>query len=99
MTQIKPIHNIRLGSIRAAIWANDNGANNVWFNVTVSRLYKDGNSWKDTNSFGRDDLPIVTKIMDMAYSWIWARQTEPGHAGRSHQHIPDEMANSSRIDQ
>ena len=74
MSQRRPAHEIRLGMIRAAIWANSSGPNEVWFNVTVSRLYKDGDRWKDSGAFGRDDLPIVAKIMDMAYAWIWDRQ-------------------------
>jgi hypothetical protein len=69
----KPTHEIRLGRIRAAIWANRTDRQDVWFNVTVSRLYKDGEQWKDTTTFGRDDLPIVAKVADMAYAWIWGR--------------------------
>ena len=77
MAQNKPAHEIRLGKIRAAIWANENGQNDVWFNVTVSRLYNDGDGWKDSSSFNRDDLPVVAKVMDMAYAWIWNRQATP----------------------
>jgi hypothetical protein len=41
--------------------------------VTVSRLYKDGDNWKDSNSFGRDDLPLVGKVCDQAHSWIFGQ--------------------------
>jgi len=51
--------------------ANQNQRNEVWFNVTVSRLYRDGDRWQDTTSFRRDDLPIVSKVVNMAYVWIW----------------------------
>ncbi|MGA2254518.1 MAG: hypothetical protein ABSG53_07650 [Thermoguttaceae bacterium] len=71
--KLKPAHEIRLGRIRAVIWANHADSREVWFNVTVSRLYKDGEQWKDTTSFGRDDLPIVAKVADMAYAWIWGQ--------------------------
>ena len=80
MPQHKPIHEIRLGTVRAAIWANENRPNDVWFAVTVSRLYKDGNGWKNSSSFRRDDLPVVAKIMDLAYVWIWDRQTAESRA-------------------
>ena len=70
----KPVHEIRLGRIRAAIWANETENRQVWFNVTVSRLYKDGDQWKDTSTYRRDDLPIVAKVMDMAYAWIWGQE-------------------------
>ena len=70
----KPMHEIRLGRIRAAIWANQTSEEVVWFNVTVSRLYKEGDVWKDTSSFRRDDLPVVTKVVDLAYAWIWGQK-------------------------
>ena len=41
-TKQKPVHEIRLGRIRAAIWANQTDSGEIWFNVTVSRLYNDG---------------------------------------------------------
>jgi len=69
----KPVHEIRLGRIRAAIWANETDNRQVWFNVTVSRLYKDGDQWRDTSTYRRDDLPIVAKVVDMAYAWIWGQ--------------------------
>jgi hypothetical protein len=66
----KPVHEIRLGRIKAAIWANetDNGTRH---NVTITRLYKDGDEWKTSTSFGREELPLVAKIADMAHTWIW----------------------------
>jgi aryl-phospho-beta-D-glucosidase BglC (GH1 family) len=70
----KPVNEIRLGRIRAAIWANQTEHREVWFNVTVTRLYKDGDQWKDTATFRRDDLPIVAKVVDMAYAWIWGQE-------------------------
>ena len=66
----KPVHEIRLGRIKAAIWANetDNGTRH---NVTITRLYKDGDEWKTSTSFGREELPLVAKIADMAHTWIY----------------------------
>lgn len=76
MAQKKPAHEIRLGRIRATIWANETDQD-VWFNVTITRLYNDGESWKDTTNLRRDDLPIAAKACDMAYAWIWSQQTAP----------------------
>jgi hypothetical protein len=39
--------------------------------VTFARLYKDGDDWKQTESFGRDDLPLVAKVADQAHTWIY----------------------------
>ncbi len=41
----RPAHEIRLGRIKATIWANQND-NGTWYNVTLSRSYKDGDEWK-----------------------------------------------------
>lgn len=69
-TKARPVHEIRLGRIRAAIWENGTQTG-TRYNVTVSRLYKDGDDWKDSSSFGRDDLPLVAKVCDQAHSWIF----------------------------
>ena len=69
----KPFHKIRLGNIVAAIWENTTKDGRVWFNVTVTRSYMDGDDWKDTSTYRRDDLPIVAKVVDMAYAWIWGQ--------------------------
>ena len=81
MPDRRPIHEIRLGAIRAAVWANQNRTHGVWFGVTVSRSYNDGSCWKDSSTFRRDDLPLVAKIMEMAYAWIWDRQTAESRNG------------------
>ena len=65
----RPVHQIRLGRIRATIWQNQSD-HAIWYNVTLSRLYKDGEEWKSTASFGRDDLLTVVKVADLANTWI-----------------------------
>lgn len=73
----RPVHEIRMGRIKAAIWENET-QNGLRHNVTISRLFKDGNHWKDSTSFGRDDLPLVIKVIDQAHDWIF--QTASGNA-------------------
>ena len=70
----KPVKKIQLGSIRATIWENQSDKGKPWFNVVVTRSYKDGDEFKDSNSFGHSDLPVVSKAMDFAYRWIWDRK-------------------------
>jgi len=59
----KPIHEIRLSKVKAAVWENttDNG---VFYNVTVSRLYRDGDHWESSDSFGRDEGPSDARGLD-----------------------------------
>jgi len=74
-TKQKPIHEVRLGHIKAAVWKNETETG-VRYNATFSRIYKDGDSWKSTDSFGRDDLLLLGKVADEAHSWIFAQVPE-----------------------
>ena len=65
----KPVHEVRLGYIKAAVWKNDTETG-ARFNTTFSRLYKDGEEWRSTDSFGRDDLLLLGKVADQVHSWI-----------------------------
>jgi hypothetical protein len=67
----RPVHEIKLGRIRVSIWCNQHDRQDAWFSVSISRFYRDGDEWKTTNSFSRDDLPLVSKAAEMAYAWIW----------------------------
>ena len=78
-TKVRPVREVRLGRIRAAIWENET-QNGTRHNVTLSRLYKDGDEWKDSTSFGRDDLPLVAKVADLAHSWIFTQASAAAHA-------------------
>ena len=71
----KPVHEVQLGAIKAAIWKND-GDKGVRYNVTFERIYKDGAVWKSTDSFGRDDLLGLAKVADQAHSWIHEQRSQ-----------------------
>jgi hypothetical protein len=77
----KPVQEIRFGRIKAAIWENES-QNGTRHNVTLQRLYVDETGqWQSSSSFGRDDLPLVAKVVDLAHSWIY----EQGQESRSQQ--------------
>ena len=71
-TKARPVHEVRLGRIRAAIWENETQSG-IRHNVTFSRIFKDGDEWKDSTSFGRDDLQLLSKVADLAHSWIFTQ--------------------------
>jgi hypothetical protein len=64
-----PVHTIRHRSIKASIWRNVTPKGPV-YNVIVVRGFKDGETWKDSHSFGYDDLPIVAKLLNDCHSFI-----------------------------
>lgn len=79
----KPVHEVRMGRIKAAIWANES-ENGIRHNVTITRLYKDGDEWKTSTSFGREELPLVAKVADLAHSWVYLQSQESNGNGDSH---------------
>jgi hypothetical protein len=71
----RPVQEVRIDLIKAAIWANQ-GDDGVRHNVTFERSYKDGEEWKTTTSFGRDDLLTLAKVADLAHTWIVQERQE-----------------------
>ncbi len=70
----RPVHEVRIGAIRAAVWENET-ENGTRYNVTFTRLYKDDQDrWQDSTSFGRDDLLVLAKVADLAHTWIHETQ-------------------------
>lgn len=65
----KPTHELRIGTIKAVIWRNET-PNGPRYNISICRLYKDGDQWKESTSFGRHDLLLLAKIVDLAHTWI-----------------------------
>lgn len=68
-----PVQTFRLGRIKAAVWENEADAKK-FYNVTFARTYTgDDKQPHDTDSFGRDDLPLVGKLADQAHTFIFGR--------------------------
>lgn len=70
-TARRPVHEIRLGRVKAAIFANQSDSG-LWHNVVLKRLYRDSNgNWRSSDSFSRDDLLLIGKVCDLCHSWIY----------------------------
>ena len=80
----KLVHEFKLGRIRAAIFANPTKNRDVWFNTAISRRYSDNGRLKDADTYSHEELPIVAKAADMAYSWIWRRRMALDKAAKKH---------------
>ena len=70
----KPVFDFKIWPVKGAVWRNEND-NGVFYNVTVERSYKDGDEYKSTGSFQRDDLLPLAKVADVCHTWI-IRQEE-----------------------
>ena len=65
----KPVHTIRHGAISASIWRQDTEKGPM-FNVTFQRTYKEGEEWKNSTSFGRNNLLLLSLMAARAFEWI-----------------------------
>lgn len=77
----KPIKTIRLRGVSASIFANKvkvEGKDITFHKVSVQRSYKDGDDWKHTSSFGRDDLPVVNMVLQRAWEFILDTEASRG---------------------
>jgi hypothetical protein len=76
----KPAQTFRYRAVKCVIWCND-GRNGSFHNTVITRSYKDGDDWKESHSFGQDDLPTLAKAALDAHSWIQeqlSKEREPG---------------------
>jgi len=65
----KPVHEIRRGAVKALIWENA-GENGTFYRFTLARLYKDGEEWKSTASFGAADIPKLSTVLIQVEDWM-----------------------------
>ena len=75
MANQKPVDEIRIGRVKATVWKNGT-EDQPRYNVTFSRLYKEGDQWKSTQSFGRNDLLVLRKVADQAHSRLFELPVE-----------------------
>ena len=65
----KPAWEIRRGLIKVRIW-QQRSKNGLRYSLNVVRLYRNGDQWKESTRFGRDDIPLVRLVLDEAHTWI-----------------------------
>jgi hypothetical protein len=75
-SNVQPVHKIRHGSVSASIWRQETDKGPM-FNVTFQRTYKDGEDWKNSTSFGRNNLLVVSLIAARAFEWISNQPRQP----------------------
>ena len=75
----KPVAELRIGAVKATVWENDVGGI-TRHNVTFSRIYRDGDQWKTTQSFGFNDLLVLAKLAEQTHTLIAERNVEAASA-------------------
>ena len=70
----QPVHEIRHGLIKVRIWRKRTRSG-LRHTVAVTRLFRNGDVWKESTRFGRDDIPLIRLVLDEAHTWIY-RQSQ-----------------------
>jgi hypothetical protein len=72
-----PVHELKEGAVKAAIWARA-GKNGRFYQASFVRLFKDDETgeWRDSQSFGERDLENLAKVASQAYGWIQANKRD-----------------------
>jgi hypothetical protein len=65
-----PAHEVRIGTVKAVVWANELPNGGKAYNTTTAKLYKAGDSWKETNSYSRDELLLLAEACRAAFAFI-----------------------------
>jgi hypothetical protein len=65
MAKNQPVAKFRLGYVTATVWQNGEHHNTV-----LSKAYKDGEDWKDTDQLSTGDLLNAAKVLERAEQFI-----------------------------
>lgn len=77
MPENKPADTLRMGALKATIWRNSGKDGATFYNVVFSRSYKDAqDQWKESDSFGFDDLLSLSKLADLAHTRVYKLRGE-----------------------
>jgi len=66
----RPVCEIRRGFIKVRVWRKRTRSG-IRHSVTVTRLFRNGDVWKESARFGRDDIPLLRLLLDQAHTWIF----------------------------
>ncbi|HXE43230.1 MAG TPA: hypothetical protein VN516_09420 [Candidatus Baltobacteraceae bacterium] len=79
----KPAAQFRSGALSVSVWERRHN-DKPFYNATPQRAYLDekdtsespDGTWKYTDSFSRDDLPVIAALLNQAFGWIIAQPTK-----------------------
>jgi hypothetical protein len=64
----QPAAKFRLGYVTATIWFNE-----PHYNTVLSKSYKDGDEWKETDQLGTGDLMNAVRVLQKSEEFISAQ--------------------------
>jgi hypothetical protein len=75
----KLVKKFKAGAVTAMIWENEgkalpNGQASSYLTVSITRTYKQGDEWKETNSYRVRDLPDIDAVSRASYEFLQLSQ-------------------------
>jgi hypothetical protein len=71
----EPVYTLRHGLIKVRVWRSRTQSG-VRHSVAVTRLFRNGDVWKESTRFGRNDIPLIRLALDEAYTWIYSQSQQ-----------------------
>ena len=72
--------------MKAVLWENDRkndrGEKFTATSIQIVRTYKDGETWKESSSYRKAELPNVQAVERAAYDFLALKEREPDLRGR-----------------
>lgn len=72
----QPAAKLRDGVLSVTIWKNEREDDKAYYTSILSKSYKDGDEWKDTDNLNADDLLKAAHLLQQAYSKILELKAE-----------------------
>lgn len=77
---VQPARTFRRGGVAVSVWRREHEGE-VFYNATPSRAFKrknatDKDPFEYSDNFSTDDLPILSRLLDMAFAWIVSQSAQ-----------------------
>lgn len=66
----KPVETFRHRHLSASVFANISKGGTTFHTVVLQRTYKDGEEFKHSSSFLRDEIPIAQHLLAQAWEFV-----------------------------
>ena len=71
----KPALELRRGLIKVRI-VRRRSKMGTRYSLSVVRLFRNGDHWKESTRLGCDDIPLVRLMLDDAYAWMLTQRRD-----------------------
>lgn len=94
----KPIETFRSGTVKATVWANKSDDNQVFHTITIVRAYKDGDEWKETNSYLTQHLMDLSLVAGETFKFLRMELRERNREQAQNDNSPEHQSNPHEAD-